>query len=72
MRDVDRYPHVLDGDVWHRRPDTDRSDGPVYPTRCGLKIRTFCVDDPEGTPESWQTRCPACYASNNVTEKNGA
>lgn len=62
MRDVDRYPHVLSDDVWHRRPADDLSDGPIYPTRCGLKVRTFCVDDPDGAvPEEWQTRCPTCY-----------
>lgn len=26
-RDVDEYPQVLDGDVWHRRPADDTGDG---------------------------------------------
>ncbi len=61
-RDVDLYPQVLDGTVWHQRPANDTSFGPVYPTRCRKTVRTFCVDVPEGKPEEWQTRCgDGCY-----------
>lgn len=68
MRDVDRYPHILDRDVWHRRRADDAGDGPVYPTRCGLQVRTFGVDDPDGAvPEEWQTRCQSCYPDSDGT-----
>lgn len=64
-RDVDRYPQVLDTstDVWHRRPDTDGGGGPSYPTVCGRTVTTHTVDEPEGVPEGWQTRCrEGCFA----------
>lgn len=61
MSDVDRYPHVLDGTVWHQRPTTDTGDGPTYPTRCGKQVKTFTVDEPGGQPEEWQSRCEECY-----------
>lgn len=63
-RDVDLYPQILDGNVWHQRPAKDTGYGPTYPTRCGKTVRTFTVNppEPEGQPDDWETRCPdGCY-----------
>lgn len=64
MRDVDKYPHILDTTnyVWHRRPSNDTSDGPTYPTMCGTLITTGTVDIPDGpTVDSWESQCRVCY-----------
>lgn len=66
-RNVDLYPQILEisSMVWHKRPTTDTGDGPVYPTRCGKKVRTFTVNppEPEGQPGEWETRCAdGCYS----------
>lgn len=64
MRDVDRYPHVLDtaARTWHRRPAGDASDGPTYPTVCATTVTTYVVDDPAGPAvDEWETRCKGCY-----------
>lgn len=49
MSDAEQFPHVRAGDyVWHRRPVDDPGDGPDYRTVCGITVRTYCVDVPEG------------------------